>query len=85
MYDTVSNGGAVVDKDLLGDGLSFATATSNNAYKDLMVTVDKANLNKSVAELLGLTRDPNKEYDLCITANTVGTVAGTITVKALLA
>lgn len=85
IYDTLDNGGDAVDADVLADGMSLATATSANAYKDALVSVDKANLNKSVAELLGLARDPNKQYDVVLTANTVGTAAGTVTVKALIA
>lgn len=85
LYETVENGGGVVDADLFADGISLATATAANAYKDGLVTIDKANLAKSIAELLSLSRDPNKEYDVVLTANTVGTAAGTVTVKAIIA
>lgn len=82
LYETVENGGAVVDADIFADGISVATATAANAYKDGMVSVDRSDYGKSIAELLSLTRDPNKEYDVVITGNTVGTVSGTIAFKA---
>ena len=85
LYETVDNGGAAVDADLFLDGGSMATASTANQIKDAMGSVDRADYAKSVAELLGLTRDPNKEYDVAITGNTVGTAAGTITVRALIA
>lgn len=85
LYETVDNGGAVVDADLFLDGASVASASTANQIKDALGTVDRANYAKSIAEMLGLTRDPNKEYDVAITANTVGSATGTITVRALIA
>lgn len=72
--------GAVVDKDLLTDGQSFASATEFNGLQ----TVDIANRDKSLYELAGKT-EANRvgAYDLAITANTVGTAAGTVTVRGL--
>ena len=84
LYETVENGGAVVDADLFLDGASVATASTANQIKDALGTVDRANYAKSIAEMLGLTRDPNKEYDVAVTANTAGSATGTITVRALI-
>jgi hypothetical protein len=75
-------GGAVVDADLFMDGQTLASASR---VLDGMSNVSVANLNKRVYELLGLTSDPCKVYDLALTANTVGTVAGNVAVKVLTA
>lgn len=72
------NGGAVVDKDLFCDGTTMATARD---AVELLTAPDIAEIHKSIWEYaaLSLTKDPVKEYDLAITANTVGSAAGTIT------
>ena len=44
-------------------------------------TVDIANVGKTLAELSGQT-DLDLSYDIALTANTVGTAAGTISVLA---
>lgn len=75
-------GGAVVDKDILADGLDMSSArtvaTWNNAG---LTTVALANTQKTLAELSAQT-DPDKDYDLALTANTVGSAAETIVVIA---
>ena len=79
------NGGAVVDADVLADGLSMATArtvaTSNNAG---MTTIDITNGLKTLGDISGQD-DVSSAYDIALTANTVGTVAGTIKVTATFA
>jgi hypothetical protein len=74
--------GPVVDKDLFMDGQTFATASRTiNGMSAVTVT----NLNKRVYELLGLPSDPLKQYDLALTANTVGTANGSVTLKVMTA
>lgn len=75
-YDRDS--GSVVDKDILMDGQTMATASK---VLDGVSNVSVANASKAVWELLGLSTDPQKDYDLALTANTVGTAAGDISVK----
>lgn len=83
-------GGAVVDADLYADGFSVATAApavpptaAANGGIELRFgdasTAVPGDVNNRVWEDLGLTSDPNLEYDVVITANTVGTAAGTLT------
>lgn len=68
--------GAAVDQDCLADGLDLSSAATKNG----LVTVDAASLGKKVYELAGHTADSQlASYDLALTANTVGTAAGTIT------
>ena len=76
------NGGVVVDKDILADGLSMASArtvaTENNAG---MTTIDITASTNTLGELSAQT-EVDSAYDIALTANTVGSAAGTIRVTA---
>ena len=72
------NGGAVVDKDAFTDGTNMSSA--RDAVEQLTApTIEE--LHKPIWEYasLSLTKDPKIDYDFAVTANTVGTAAGTIT------
>lgn len=74
--------GAVVDKDKFADGFSMASARGVSAgWNAGMFSLDVAELNKTLGELSGQT-DIDGTYDIALTANTVGSAAGTITVRA---
>lgn len=78
-YKTES--GAVVDKDELAAAIDINAGNASGSEASAMTAVDIANRGKKVYELLGLTSSTKEvAYDLCVTANTVGTAAGTITV-----
>jgi len=87
LYDTLENGGAEVDKDIFADGINIAAGFSRILGLDLLVAVDLANAKKRMWELVsGLTLNNKKGgYDIALTANTVGTAAGTITVVGIFA
>ena len=77
LYQTAVNGGAVVDADIFSTTVDLSSLSSA-----LDVTfVDIANAEKRIWELLGQTEDPFTEYDVVLTANTVGTAAGTIVLR----
>ncbi len=77
------NLGAVIDKDALADGLDLSSAHIEGAGLSGLVTVDVADVKKKIWELAGQTvTTKKKEYDIALTANTVGSAAGTISVKA---
>lgn len=78
LYQTADNGGAVVDADLFASALdlSSASALTERTYEATATNIDK--IEKQLWELAGLTSDPKRYYDICLTANTVGTGAGTI-------
>ncbi len=82
LYD-IGVGGAVADKDIFADGLDLSSATDKT---NALTAPDIAELAGEIWDIAGLslTSDPQKEYDVAITANTVGTAAGTITVHALI-
>lgn len=74
--------GAVVDKDILMDGQTLASALTRATGHQLglgIVNVDK--VGATLAQLSGQT-NPDDSYDLALTANTVGSAAGTISVLA---
>ena len=89
LYRTAEDGGAVVDADLYADGFALALAapavppTADGGspielrFGDASTAVP-GDVNNRVWEDLGLTEDPGLDYDLVLTANTVGTGAGTI-------
>lgn len=72
-------GGAAKDADVLADGLDLSSGTS----KDGMTTVDAADRLKKFYEHAGDAADAKLgAYDIALTANAVGSAAGTITVIA---
>lgn len=84
LYDPLERGGAVVDKDILADGLNLSAGYSRILALDGLKDVDIANCQKRLYELAGhtfLTKKPG--YDVCLTANTIGSGAGTVMVSAI--
>lgn len=75
-------GGAVVDKDLLADGLDPASGEAITAGLDVLTNLGGADpeaaFGKTLWELLGLSVMGAPAYDLCWTANTVGSGADTV-------
>jgi hypothetical protein len=72
-------GGAVVDADLLADGIDlssgFAIGSGTNALKT-HPAIDE--IGKTLWELLGLSKPARQDYDLALLANNAGGAAGTI-------
>lgn len=74
-------GGAVVDKDLLADGIDFSTAvysSPKNPVLNLGGADPTGSFGLTLWELLGLTVPARQDYDLAWTGNTVGSAAGTL-------
>lgn len=66
--------GAAKDADILVDGADLSSAATGT-----YVMVDPANFGKALFELAGDTVSTKATgYDLCLTANTVGSGAGTV-------
>ncbi len=74
--------GAVVDKDVLMDGQTLASALTRATGTQLgLGNVDLADAAKTLGVLSAQTTvDPS--YDIALTANTVGSAAGTVTIIA---
>lgn len=78
----VGVGGAVVDKDVLMDGQTMASALTRATGSQLgLKDVNIADVGKTLGELSGQTT-VDASYDIALTANTVGSGAATITVLA---
>lgn len=78
----VGVGGAAVDADRLMDGQTMASALTRATGHQLgLQTVNIADIGKTLGELSAQT-DVDLAYDIALTANTVGTAAGTISVIA---
>lgn len=80
LYDTSL--GAVIDKDVFADGLDLSTAVASLNPKtalDGMSAVAIENYGKRLYEHAGHTAATRRNtYDIALTANTIGTAAGTI-------
>lgn len=75
--------GAVKDLDVLLGTTSMASARAEGAGISGLSAVTVANSQQRLFELAGDNEnDHSGEYDIALTANTVGTAAGTIVVKA---
>lgn len=81
LYDIAANGGAVVNENLFGDAvdLSSAIAFTDVTYETTPTNKDKAE--KMVWELLGLSSDPGKQYDVCLKAVAAASTAGTAALR----
>jgi len=76
---------AVIDADVFVDGISMAGARVLGSGVSGLTAVDVANLYKKIYEHAGDdVTDYKAGYDLALTANTVGSAVGTITVVAIL-
>lgn len=81
----VGVGGAVVDKDVLMDGQSLGSALTRATGHQLgLANVNIANINSTLGELSAQT-NIDAAYDICLTGNTVGSGAGTVTIIATFA
>ncbi len=84
LYKVSADGvtGAVVDKDVLMDGQTLASALTRASGHQLgLANVNIADAEKTLAVLSAQT-DPDPCYDIALTANTVGSGAGTVTIIA---
>jgi len=77
LYQTVANGGAVVDADFFAAAQSIATASAGiNILGANTATYGPANRAKRIWEVLGLTADPMREYDVVLTLTAAATATG---------
>jgi hypothetical protein len=82
VHDVAANGGAAVSENLFGDALDLSSASAGFVDRTYETTpTNIANVGKMLWELLGLSADPGKEYDITLTGITVGTAAGTISTR----
>lgn len=78
------NLGAVISKDVFMDGADINAGNGITSPQNGLTNVDVANLTKKIFEHAGHdVTDSLAGYDIAITANTVGSASGTITLIAL--
>lgn len=82
IYETAANGGAVVDADLFASAQSLATALAGTDVMRESGVITVANMEKMLWELLGLTEDPKKDYDIVATLTAAAGSAGTVAILA---
>ena len=76
LYDTAENGGAVIDADSYASAVDLSSARTTSPID---LRHEKANIN--VIYTFPYVNSAKQEVDLCLTANTVGSAAGDITLK----
>jgi hypothetical protein len=76
ILETAANGGAAVDADLFASAASLASAQSNVDVTRESGVITVANMEKQLWQLLGLTADPGKWYDLGATLTAAATGPG---------
>jgi hypothetical protein len=86
LYRTTVEGGAVVDADFFASAVSMAAAGKSTNGTNVTVESDSTAMNidkaeKRIWEVLGLTVDPNLEYDVAITLTAAAGAAGTVTLR----
>lgn len=88
IWDTAANGGAVVDADVFASSVDINAGTT--AWLELRFEAATTGpieyADYELWRLLDLgaatyAQDPQKEFDLCLQGATVGTAAGTITMR----
>ena len=80
--------GVVIDKDSLVDGADINAGKAIGSELDGLLSLGIENIGKNIGEILNAKLSNTTKYDtvdLCLTANTVGTAAGTISVRAIFA
>lgn len=80
IYKTADGGGAVVDADLFASALDM-TSERYLPLDAMFERLDIDQMEKRLFEHAGLTTDPKIEYDVCFTANVVGSAAGTVALR----
>jgi hypothetical protein len=85
LYRTTKDGGAVADVDMFCSAQLLTTALNDSNVVSESGTFSVANREKMVWELLGLTEDPNINYDIVATLTAVAEAAADVAVKAVFA
>ena len=84
LYETLENGGAVKDADVLVDGADISAGKAIGSEQNGLADLTIAKIGQQIFALAGDDQAaPEMEYDLALTANAVGTGAGTIAVRAI--
>lgn len=80
LYRTARDGGAAVNDDVFATTIDMSTARTL-PFDAMFEVQDIDKSEKRLWEHAALTADPFYEYDLCLTADVVGSAAGTIVLR----
>ena len=93
IYRTAGDGGAVVDADLFASAIDINAGVATTAASTLMRWEAATTADISLAEYrlwqladagaATYATDPNYQFDVCLTGNTVGSAAGTLYLRVL--
>ena len=79
LYQTAANGGAVVDADFFVAAQTIATASPGiNILGGNTATYGPANRGKRIWEVLGLTSDSQRDYDVVLTLTAAATATAQV-------
>lgn len=83
LYATAEDGGAVVDANAYADNITLVSAslTGTEILFEGGSAVGVEDIEQAVWENAGLSADPNCFYDICFTGDTVGSGAGTVSLR----
>jgi hypothetical protein len=71
VYDTAENGGAVVSVNLFASAIDMTSASAGLVDRTYEATAANiAKVEQALWQMLGLSADPMKEYDIAVTATT---------------
>lgn len=83
LYATAADGGAVVDANAFADNITLVSAslTGVSLLFEGGSAVGVEDIEQAVWQMAGQTADPGQWYDICYTGDTVGSGAGTISLR----
>jgi hypothetical protein len=81
VWQTAANGGAVVSENVFADAVDLSSATAFTEVILETTATDIAKVEYPLWQLLGLTADPQRDYDICLKAVAAASAAGTYAMK----
>lgn len=87
VWQTTENGGAVVDADFFASAVALTSAQSNvditTEANGANASIGKEDMEKPLWEILGLSADPKRDYDIVAQLSTASVDAGYIAMQAV--
>lgn len=81
VWQTAANGGAVVSENIFADAVDLSSAVAFTENLLETTATDIVKVEKRLWELLGLSADPYRDYDICLKAVAAASAAGTYAMK----
>lgn len=81
VWQTAANGGAVVNENVFADAVDLSSATAFTEVLLETTATDIVKCEKRLWELLGLSADSYRDYDICLKAVAAASAAGTYAMK----